>query len=114
VPHGKGGFGGEGRVSAVKARDWVLLLFVGVLLTSCSGGPSKRDAERIVYGIYIRETTIVGKTRCEPTDRMTEDGHTNVWLIRYRFKDRTDVHGMLIEEVDGEWQIYAPNVEECP
>lgn len=98
----------------MKARNLVLLLFVAALLTSCSGGPSKGDAEGIVYGIYIREATIVGKTQCEPTDRMTEDGHTNVWLIRYRFKDQTDVHGMLIEEVDGEWQIYAPTVEECP
>ncbi len=98
----------------MKARDLVLLLLVGSLLTSCSGGPSKGDAEKIVYGIYIREATIVGKARCEPTDQMTEDDHTNVWLIRYRFKDQTDVHGMLIEEVDGEWQIYAPTVEECP
>ena len=98
----------------MKARDLVLLLFVGALLTSCSGGPSKRDAERIVYGIYIQEATIVGKTQCESTDRMTEDGHTHVWLIRYRFEDQTNVHGMLIEEVGGEWQIYAPNVEECP
>jgi hypothetical protein len=45
---------------------------------------------------------------------MVEDGHTSVWLVSYQFKDQTDVHGMLIEEVDREWQIYAPNVEECP
>lgn len=98
----------------MKARDLALLLLVGSLLTSCSGGPSKGDAEEIVYGIYIREATIVGKTRCEPTDQMTEDDHTDLWLIRYKFKDQTDVHGMLIVEVDGEWQIYAPTVEECP
>ena len=98
----------------MKARDLVLLVFVGTLLTSCSGRPSKRDVETIVYGIYVREATIVEKTRCEPTDQMAEDGHTNVWLISYQFKDQPDVHGMLIEEVDGEWQIYAPNVEKCP
>ena len=47
------------------------------------------------------------------TPEMEAEGHTNVWLVRYRLEGARSDGTMPLTEVDGEWQIYvgAPN---CP
>jgi hypothetical protein len=96
-------------------RSIAVLLLVTLLLTACSGGgPSNSEAEEIIYGVYIRDASVVGKEQCELTTWMEEAGETNVWLVLYRFEGQDEVGGMLLSESEGEWNIYLPNVDSCP
>jgi hypothetical protein len=88
---------------------------VTMLLAACSGeGPSNSEAEEIIYGVYIRDASVVRKEQCELTTWMEEAGETNVWLVLYQFEGRDDLGGMLLSEHDGEWQLYLPNMDNCP
>lgn len=99
----------------MKIRTMMLLLLAGVLLAACaSGGPSNKEAKEIIYGVYLRDAKIVDKTQCELTSWMEEDGQTNVWLVRYRFEGSDRVSGMVLSEVEGEWQIYMGMRDSCP
>lgn len=98
----------------MKSRILVPVLLASVLLTACAGGPPNKKAEEIIYGIYLQEVTIIEKSQCELTSWMKEDGQTNVWLVRYRFKKSGSEGGMLMAETDGEWQSYMSMVDSCP
>ena len=99
----------------MKIRAVMLLLLAGLLLAACaSGGPSNKEAQEIIYGVYLRDANIVDKTQCELTSWMEEDGHTNVWLVRYRFEGSDSVGGMLLSEVEEGWQIYMSMIDRCP
>ena len=91
----------------------ISFLLIATLLTACSGGPSNKEAKEIIYGVYLRDATIVNKSQCEITPSIEEEGYTNVWLIQYRFDGRSEEHGMTITEVDGEWKLHSL-MESCP
>lgn len=93
----------------------VMLLLTVMLLASCSsGGPSNSEVEELIYGLYVRDSSVVGKEQCELTTWMEEAGQTNVWLVQYRFEGQDDVGGMLLSEIDGEWVPYLTNQSTCP
>ncbi len=98
----------------MKSKILVSVLLASVLLTACAGGPPNKKAQEIIYGTYVQEATIIEKSPCELTSWMEEEGHTNVWLVRYRFKKSGDESGMLLTETDGEWQLYRLTVDSCP
>jgi len=98
----------------MKSKVLLAVLLASVLLTACAGGPSNKKAKEILYGTYLQEVTIIEKSPCELTSWMKEDGQTNVWLVRYRFKKSGSEGGMLLTETDGEWQLYRLTVDSCP
>ena len=94
----------------------ILLLSIIVALVGCSGenGPSDKVAKEIVYGLYLADVDIVKKDSCELTARLEDQGHTNVWFIRYRFEKSGNMGGVLITKVDGGWQPYLIMQDGCP
>jgi hypothetical protein len=101
----------------MRNKALLLLLLAAVLLAACGGdkeGPSDKRAKEILYGTYFLDSTIIKKTKCELTDRMEEDGQTEVWLVEYRFEDSNDRHGLLLTKEGDEWQTYLHGVESCP
>ena len=99
----------------MRNRVLLALLVAVVVLTACSaGGPSNSEAKEMIYGLYIRDSSVVGKEQCDLTTWMEEAGHTNVWLVLYRFEGQDDVGGMLLSETDGEWLPYLTNQRTCP
>jgi hypothetical protein len=95
----------------------VSLLLVVVLLAACNGGdeegPSDKRSEEILYGMYFRDASIVGKEKCELTTWMEEDGQTEVWLVEYQFEGSNDTHRFLLTKEDDEWQSYL-SLDSCP
>jgi uncharacterized protein YceK len=99
----------------MKRRVLIAVLLVSVLLAGCSsGGPSDKEAKETIYGTYFKDATIIEKSQCKLTSWMEDDGQTNVWLIRYKFKDSGTEGGMLLTERDEGWQSYMPMVDSCP
>ncbi|MGD9101806.1 MAG: hypothetical protein PVF45_15090 [Anaerolineae bacterium] len=95
----------------------VSLLLLVVLLVACNGnkeGPSDKEAEEIIYGMYLKDASIVGKEKCELTTWMEEDGQTEVWLVEYQFEGSNDTHGFLLTKQDDKWQTYLSGVDSCP
>lgn len=97
----------------------VLLLANGFLLTGCGagGGPSNAEAQEVIYGLFLQDVRIIGKHQCELLPWMEEDGQTNVWLVRYRFKKSGSEAAMLLTETDSEeypWQPYLSGMDHCP
>lgn len=94
----------------------ILLLLTILSLVGCSGenGPSDKVAKEIIYGLYLADIDIVKKDSCAFTTGMENQGHTNVWFIQYRFEKSGKFGGVLITEVDGEWQPYRMVVDGCP
>jgi hypothetical protein len=106
-----------------KALRHVLLLVVllahSFLFAGCgaSGGPSNAEAQDVIYGLFFQDVKIIGKRQCELHPWMEEDGQTNVWLVRYRFKDSGSEGAMLLTETDSEeypWQRYLAGMDHCP
>jgi hypothetical protein len=101
-----------------KNKIFILILLAAVLLAGCTaGGPSDAEAKEVIYGVHFEDAKIIEKRQCELTPQMEEEGHTNVWLIRYRFKDSGNEGGMLLTETDSEeypWNIYGMRVDSCP
>lgn len=101
----------------MRNKTLVVLLLVVVLLVACNGdkkGPSDKRAKEVLYGLYFRDAKIVKKTRCELTDRMEQDGQTEVWLVEYRFEGADDEDGLLLTKEGDEWQSYMFGKESCP
>ena len=100
------------------SRTLILALLVAVLLAGCTtGGPSNAGAKEVIYGLHFKDAKIIEKRQCEMTPRMEEEGHTNVWLIRYKFEDSGNKGGMLLIESNSEehpWEIYDTRVDSCP
>lgn len=96
----------------------ILALLAAVLLAGCTtGGPSNAEAKEVIYGVHFQDAKIIEKRPCELTTKMEEEGHTNVWLIRYKFQDTGNEGGMLLSEADSEeypWGIYQTRVDSCP
>lgn len=97
----------------------VFLLASSFLLAGCGagGGPSNAEAQELIYGIFFQDVRIIGKSQCELLPWMEEDGQTNVWLVRYRFKESGSEAAMLLTETDSEeypWQPYLSGMEHCP
>jgi hypothetical protein len=97
----------------------VLLLSNSFLLTGCGagGGPSNAEAQEVIYGLFFQDVRIIEKRQCELLPWMEEDGQTNVWLVRYRFKESGSEAAMLLTETDSEeypWQRYLAGMDHCP
>lgn len=98
-------------------KTLILVLLVAVLLTGCTGGPSNAEVKEVIYGVHFKDAKIIEKRQCELTSQMEAAGHTNVWLIRYKFEDSGSEGGMLLTETDSEeypWEIYQTRVDSCP
>lgn len=102
------------RHNSMKMR-MMLLLMIALFLAACSSSdaPSDEEAQEIIRGIWLRESTIVEKTKCELTPEMEGEGTTNVWLIEYRFEGKFDIDALTIAERDGDWVLFARNAF-CP
>jgi len=103
----------------MKNKFLVVSLLVVLTLAGCSGGggPSKAEASEAIHGVYIQEVSIVERQQCELTAWMAEEGHTNIWLVRYRFVESGSEGGMLLTETESAeypWQPYLLNLESCP
>jgi hypothetical protein len=92
----------------------LLGLLVSLFLGACAGGGPPRDTvTEYLEGVYLRDVTIVERNECDLTPFMTDDGHTNVWLVRYRFEGKDNVYGQLFSEVDAAWVPYL-TIGICP
>ena len=101
------------------SKIFIMISILVILLTGCSsGGPTNNEAQKVIYGVYFQEASIIEKKHCDPIPPWFEEqGFQNVWLIRYRFNDSGDTGGMLIAESDSEeypWEIAGPMMENCP
>ena len=80
----------------MKYRVVIVLLLMAMWLVGCGvGGPSNAEAKEVIFGVYFRDASILGKHHCELTPEMEDDGQTDVWLIRYKFKD-SDTQGVML------------------
>lgn len=102
----------------MKRKVFVLFLLVAILLAGCTiGGPSNAQAKKIINNVFLRKARIVEKKQCPLTPRMQEGGHTNVWLVKFRFKDTKNENGVLLTETgskDTPWEIYLRGIDICP
>jgi hypothetical protein len=50
----------------MKYRSLLLISLVTMLLAGCStGGPSNAEAQKVIYGVYFLEASILEKRQCE-------------------------------------------------
>jgi hypothetical protein len=93
----------------MKYVNLLLISLVVMLLAGCNaGGPSSAQAKEVIYGVYFKDASILGKRQCELTSKMEEEGQTSVWLIRYKFDDSGTTGAMLIGEGDSEEYPWMP------
>ena len=68
-----------------------ILIFLSLLFIfpSCSpNAPSNKNIRDMIYGLYLREATIISKEACENSD---------LWLVYFRYKGDIRPYGYLIE-----------------
>ena len=93
-------------------------MLIGLLafftLSACTvQGPPKDEIIAYLQGVYLQDVTITQRSQCELTPSMEAEGHTNVWLVRYRFGNLKKVYGELFTEKESGWQPYLA-IDFCP
>ena len=94
----------------------VILTGLAILFTlsACAGqGPPKEELAAYLQGVYLQDVTITERKQCELTSSMQAGGHTNVWLVRYRFAGLKEVYGQLFTDTASGWQPYL-SIDFCP
>ena len=87
---------------------------LGFLLSACTGGgPPKAMITELLEGAYLQEVTVTQRTQCELTPSMEAAGHSNIWLVRYRFVGEERVYGQLFTERDTGWEPFL-SIDYCP
>jgi hypothetical protein len=95
-------------------RKKLLGFMAGVILSACAiGGPPSGTVKEYLEGVSLQEVNIQMRRQCELTPFMVEDGHTNVWLVLYRYKGKDKVYGHLFTETDAGWEPYLM-MDACP
>ena len=102
----------------MKIKSFLFVLIGILLIAGCnSTSPSNKEIKEIIYGLYIRDSSVLKKVECEITDSMAVEGHTNVWLIGYRFDSSDKPNSLIItESQNGKWELYSFGVrmDQCP
>jgi hypothetical protein len=89
----------------------IMIMFIS---GACAGeGPSNTEVKKYLQGVYLQDVSITQRTQCALTPSMESGGHTNVWLIRYRFAEVNKVYGQLFTETDTGWEPYLL-IDFCP
>jgi hypothetical protein len=86
---------------------YILLPFL-ILLAACSGDgrPSENEIEEYLYGVFLKDAEITHMALCSVPDDMMENGHSNVWMVWYRFEGSDNISQRPFTRIDGEWTLY--------
>jgi hypothetical protein len=91
----------------------VVLLFLIVLISGCSSGPSDEEASRLIsqdigWSSYDADVTVVGKEKCRTISGDQAKGIAERWLVIYRIENyknpETEYTALLIKK-NGQWDV---------
>jgi hypothetical protein len=101
----------------MRIKVLLVLAVVAVLLAACNvDKPSEEQVEEVIYGVYYRDAEILKMDQCELIPALVDQGHTNIWYIKYRFVGSDTKSGMLITETGTDvkaWEPYLLKVHMC-
>ena len=85
-----------------------MLIPVLIALIACTGDgrPSEEEISEYLYGVFLKDAEITHMARCQVPEEMVQEGHTDVWMVWYRFEGSDTDSQRPFTKIDGEWTLY--------
>lgn len=102
----------------MRIKVLLVLAVLAVLMTACNAEkPSVEQVQDVIYGVYFREVEVLKMEQCDLIPALVDQGHSNIWYIKYRFVGSDTKSGMLITETGTDdikaWEPYLLKVHMC-